>query len=184
MAAGTYFGSHQVGVTALGLLLNGHIACIVSPLQHSTQRRWMEGLVRRRLALLLPVGKAVSGALQALRNGHLVLMISEHERHSSSAIVEKFAGRRQRFHPTPAVLAWRAKCPIAVVTCRRLPGAYRFEARCHDWIEAPTGKRKSWILQAAARIVRALDQAVCEDPAQFTWLRQHLVVGRSTPRRP
>lgn len=181
MAAGTYFGCHQVGMTTLGLWLGGRVAGIVSPLQFSTQRRWMEGLVRRRLANLYPAGDAIHASVRALRAGNLLLMISEHERAGVGAVTAEFLGKKQGFHPTPALLSWRTRCPIAVVSCRRLSKPFKFELRLHDWIEPPKSGRREWVEQTTLRIVRTLDAVVREHPEQFTWLRQHLVVGRNRP---
>ena len=178
MAAGTYFGSHQIGVTALGLLTGGRVAGIVSPYQFSTQRRWMAGLVRRRLADLYPAGEAIDGSLKALNEGCVVTIVSEHERRGRSAVVTRFMGKQQSFHPTAAMLAWRARCPIAVLSCRRLDDAFHFELGCHDWIEVPTDRRKQWVHETTLRIVNTLESVVRADPAQFAWLRQHFLIGQ------
>ena len=54
VCGGIYLGNHQVGLTALGRLLRGNVAGIVSPYQYSIQQRWMAGLARRRLMRLYP----------------------------------------------------------------------------------------------------------------------------------
>jgi len=178
VAAGTYFGSHQIGMTALALRTQGRLAAIVSPRQFSTQRRWMAGLVRRGLAALCPAGDAIRGSLGALREGRVVMMIIEHTRAGRGAVTAEFLGRRQAFHPTAAMLAWRMRCPIAVVACRRLNVPYQFEGRIHDWIEPGGSARKRWIEETTVRIVRALDGLVREHPEQYAWLRQHLLAGQ------
>jgi len=182
MAPATYLGCHQVGMTALGWCLHGRVAAIVSPFQYSTQQRWMAWVARRRLAALYPAGDAISRSLQALRQGRLLVMISEHVRTGSTAIHANFLGKEQGFHPTAAMLAWRSRCPIAVIACRRLDEPYRFELRVYDWIEPPASGRKDWIHDTTFRVVRVLDAIVREHPDQFTWLRQHLLAGRLARR--
>lgn len=178
MAPATYLGCHQVGMTALGWCLDGRAAAIVSPFQFSTQQRWMAWLARRRLAELYPAGDAIPRSLQALRRGWLVVMISEHVRSGSAAIRASFLGKEQGFHPSAAILAWRSRCPIAVIACRRLDEPFRFELGLYDWIEPPTSGRREWTHETTLRIVRVLDGIVREYPDQFTWLRQHLLAGR------
>lgn len=178
MAAGTYLGCHPVGMTTLGLCLNGRTAAIVSPKQYSVQQRWMAGLARRRLAKLYPVGDAMPRSLEALRQGRLLVMISEHVRAGLAAVRANFLGKQQGFHPTAAILSWRSRCPIAVIACRRLDEPFRFELKVYDWIEPPKDGRKQWTHETTLRIVRVLDDVVREYPDQFMWLRHHLLVGR------
>jgi lauroyl/myristoyl acyltransferase len=179
VGASSYLGNHQVGMTVLGYLLGGQVAGIVSPRQYATQQRWMAHIVRTRLARLYPRGAAITGSLQALRDGHLLLIISEHVSRAKAAIQTEFLGRTQPVYPTPATLAWRSGCPIAVLTCHRLDERFRFELRLRDWIEPPrSGSRRDWIREATVRVMRRLDDAIREHPSQYAWTRQHLIAGR------
>jgi len=180
VGAAAYLGNHQVGMTALGLMLSGRVAGIVSPCQYSTQYRWMAGLVRRRLARLHPIGDAVGPALGALREGRLVLLISEHLSSGKSGMAVEFLGRTRRFHPTGAMLSWRTRCPMAVITCRRLDEPFHFELRLHDWIVPPlSGDRREWIHTTTRRVLATLDAAIRSDFAQYPWTHEHLIAGRA-----
>lgn len=183
MLAGTYFGSHQVATTALALAAPPRsVAAIVSPMQFSTQRRWMRQMVRRRLLTLYPIGQAVVGAVQALRAGQIVVMISEHARYARGGVEVEFLGTRQVFHPTPALLSWRTDCPIAVAATVRLDDRYHFETRVYDWIEPPHRGRRAWVEETTRRIIRTLERVIRTHPEQFAWLWTHFFVGQAARR--
>ena len=179
VAASAYFGNHQVGMTAFGLMLGSKVAGIVSPLQHPVQQRWMAGMVRRRLAKLYPQGDAMHNAMRALGDGNLVLIIGEHLSQSRSAVEVTFLGKLQRFYPSAALLAWRKKCPLAVVTCHRLEAPFRFELRVREWLE-PSGRRRyDWVREATVRAMTSLDAAIRERPEQYAWAHRHLLAGQT-----
>jgi len=187
VGASSYFGNHQVGMTVVGYLLGGRVGGIVSPRQYATQQRWMAHVARSRLARLYPRGAAVTSSLEALRDGRLLLIISGHVSQAKAAIQTEFLGRTQAVYPTPATLAWRSGCPIAVLTCCRLDEPFRFELRLRDWIEPPrSGPRRDWIRNTTIRVLRDLEAAIQEHPAQYAWTRQHLIAGRDDAyaRRP
>jgi lauroyl/myristoyl acyltransferase len=172
-----YFGNHQVGMTALGCMLDGKVAGIVSPLQFMTQQRWMAGLVRRRLARLYPRGDAMNNSIRALRDGSLILLIAEHLSKGRHAVEVEYLGAVQPFHPSAALLAWRTRSPLAVVTCCRLDEPFRFELAVRDWIEPPSNGGRQWVRDATVRAIRALDQAIRERPAQYAWSGRQLLAG-------
>lgn len=189
IGVGLYHGNHQVGMTAMGHLLGGRVAGIVSPWQYPVQYRWMRGLLRRRLAQLYPTHAGLEAAVRALRRGFLLLTIAEHDRDRPSGVEVEFLGRRRRVHPTASLLALRTGCPIAVVSCRRLDAPLRFEIALHDWIEPPPvapkaastdppAARREWVRQTTVRIMERLDAVVRRWPEQYAWARQHHLAGR------
>ncbi len=179
VGAGAYFGNHQVGMTALGLLLKGRVSGIISPVQHSTQQRWMAGMVRRKLARLVPRGDAMSGTALALRAGYLALIISEYSSNRRNAIEVEFLGKRHRFHPSAALLAWRTRSPLAVLTCHRLDDEFRFEMRVREWLEPPARGGREWSREATVRVISSLESAIVERPDQYAWMHRHVLAGRT-----
>jgi len=178
VGAGVYLGSHQAGMTALGCLLGGRVAGIVSPMQYSTQRRWMAGMVRRRLAKLYPRGDAIGNSLRALREGRLLLVIAEHKAGGKTGVETEFLGQRLRVPTSVAMLAWRTRCPIAVLTCTRREQPFTFEIRLHDWMEPPARGHRAWLADTTLRVTRSLEAAIREHPEQYAWVHRHLVAGR------
>ncbi len=178
VGVGGYFGNHQMGVTAFGHLLSGKVAGIVSPLQYTTQQRWMAGMVRGGLARLYPAGDAIHNAFQALRDGRLVLIMGEHVSSKRNAVEATFLGAPHRFYPSAALMAWRARCPLAVVTCHRLDEPFQFELGVRDWIEPLERGGKAWIRQATIRVARSLEASILERPAQYAWVNRHLLAGQ------
>ncbi len=181
VAAGAYLGNHQAGVTAAAHLLRGNVAAIVTPRQFATQYRWMRGMAVRRLAHFQSSAGAVRGSLRFLRQGRLLTMIAEHPSRSRAAVRMPFLGAERAFHPTPALLARRAHCPIAVVACTRVE-PMRFELRVIDWIEPPPGGPRRpagaaadsahhWIDGATRRMMASLENAIRRTPGQYAWLR-------------
>jgi lauroyl/myristoyl acyltransferase len=136
-------------------------------------------MVRQRLAVLYPRKEAIRASVRALRSGRLVLIIGEHVSQSRASVTAEFLGRKQMTYSTAAAMAWRTRCPVAVLLCHRLREPFRFEGRLWDWIEPdPTQDRRAWIRTTTTRILRKIDTAVREHPEQYAWLRQHLLTGR------
>ena len=179
VGAGIYLGNHQVGLTALGRLLRGNVAGIVSPYQYSVQQRWMAGLARRRLMRLYPRGDAVRNSIRALRQGRLLTVIAEHSRESKTAVPVEYLGERRFFHPTAAMLAWRTQCPLVLMTCHRLDRPFQFQLTLHDWIEPPRMRRgrREWIHDTTVRVMKCFDAIVRACPEQYAWARQHQIAG-------
>jgi lauroyl/myristoyl acyltransferase len=171
ICAGTYLGNYLVGLAALGLFLEGRVTAIVQADQSPTQHRLMVALARRRVATLVPPGDAIHRSLAALRGGQAVVMTMEHARSGAGAVEADFLGARVPFHTTPAVLAQRTKCPIAVVACIRRDPPFHFEGRIYDWIEPSFGKGRDAAAEVTKRVVSALDAAIREHPEQYNWLR-------------
>jgi lauroyl/myristoyl acyltransferase len=179
VAPGAYLGNHQAAVTAVAHLLRGNVAGIVTPRQYATQHRWMRGMAMRRLARFHSSAGAVRGSLRALRQGRLLTLIVEHPSRSRAAVRTRFLGRERAFHPTAALLARRARCPIAVVTCTRV-SPMRFELRMHDWIEPPSTPAHDWIDATTRRIMATLDAEIRRTPGQYAWLRRADLVEDSS----
>ena len=179
VGAGAYFGNHQVGMTAIGLLLNGRVSGIISPMQHSTQQRWMAGMVRRKLARLFPRGDAMRSAAMALRAGHLALIISEHSSKRRNAVEVEFLGKKHRFHPSAALLACRTHSPLVVLTCHRIESEFRFEMRVREWLEPPARGGREWSRAATVRVISSLESAIRERPDQYAWMHRHMLAGHA-----
>lgn len=178
ICAGTYLGNYLVGMAALGRCLEGRLTAIVQADQLPTQQRLMAALARRRVATLVSPGDAMRRSLSALRGGHAVVMTMEHARSGAGAVEADFLGARMPFHTTPAVLARRTGCPIAVVACLRGGSPFHFEGRIYDWIEPSFGKGRDAAAEVTRRVVRGLDAAIRENPEQYNWMRYLARLGQ------
>jgi lauroyl/myristoyl acyltransferase len=172
VVAGVDFGNNEVGVTLAGCVSGGRIAAIVAPVQSTVHRRWMAGLVRRRLAVLYPRRGALASSERALEEGRILFVIANHPARRGRGVTVDFLGRTVPYYPTVAMLAARTCCPLAVITCVRRDEPFQFELRVRDWIEPPPGASLEWVQEATRRVLRCLASAVRESPEQYLWYRQ------------
>lgn len=172
VVAAVDFGDNEVGMTAAAHRFNGKVAVIVGPVQSSIHQRWMAQLVRRRLATLYPRVGALSHSEGALLAGQALFVIANHIGRRGRGVAMSFLGRQQTFYPTAAMLAARSGCPLAVVTCERTAGAFRFEMRVREFLEPPPDAPLEWVHDTTRRTLGALEEAILERPEQYFWFRQ------------
>lgn len=165
-------GENEVGMTAAGHYFGGRVAAIVGPVQSSIHQRWMADLVRRRVATLYPRVGALTHSENALSSGRMLFVIAHHVGRRGRGVTLRFLGRRQTFYPSAAMLAARAHCPLAVVTCTRTEGPYRFEMRVREFLDPPPDASLEWVHDATRRTLGALEAGILERPSQFLWFRQ------------
>lgn len=123
---------------------------------------------RRRNVTLVQAGNAAKPLLRALRNNEVVAMLvdqaPERERGTS---VAPFLGAEARVDLAPALIAERARAPIAVVFSRRTHDG-RHLAELVRVIEPRTSSPK----EVMATVTRDLATYVREHPEQWLWMHR------------
>jgi KDO2-lipid IV(A) lauroyltransferase len=123
---------------------------------------------RRRNVKLIQAGNAARPLLRALRRNEVVAMLVDQapERDRGTSLVP-FLGRTARVDLAPALIAKRARAPIAVVFSRRRPDGTHV-AELVRVIQPGTVSAE----EAMATITRDLTAFVHDHPSQWLWMHR------------
>jgi KDO2-lipid IV(A) lauroyltransferase len=109
---------------------------------------------------------------RALVRGEAVGLLVDQDARRNGVFAD-FFGRPASTTVLPARLALRTGSPIAFVYMRKVPGENRFQAVCHDVINAdPEAARESEIMRITERINADLETVIRSAPAQWLWLHR------------
>ncbi len=131
---------------------------------HSVRREWGVNLVAP--------GDAAGRAVRHLRQGGVVVAMADQapERRRGAAH-GTFFGRRVGLDLTPALLAMRARVPLAIAFPLRLAGG-TYTIHVQDVLLPPRVPRREWAVMAMRSVAEALESFVSRDPSQWLWLHR------------
>lgn len=116
---------------------------------------------------VIPKGRAVRAALQALKRNEFVALLPDQ---NAGDVFVPFFGRLAGTVAGPAVLALHTGAPIVCGFCTRQPGNnFLFEILPPFSVE-PTGDKKRDITDIMARITSTIEQQIRKHPSQWLWL--------------
>jgi KDO2-lipid IV(A) lauroyltransferase len=112
--------------------------------------------------------QAVRQTPRALREGHVVAMVSDHDALGLASTFVPFFGRPAKTPRGPAVFALRLGVPLLFITPVRAPSG-RYALRIEPVPVAETGDREADVDAIVLTYTRILERYIREYPAQYFW---------------
>jgi KDO2-lipid IV(A) lauroyltransferase len=121
----------------------------------------------------------------SLRRGRAVAMVIDQAPERTANVLEApFLGAPARCDRTPALLALRARVPLALVLGRRLPDGTH-EVDVPWFVEPPVRSSRAWANATTLSLQAELDAFVRQHPSQWLWLhRRWKAAPHAKMRRP
>lgn len=166
----------------------GDLHVVTKRLSWRALDRFWQRLRADRGVRLHDAAGAVARVRAALAAGGVAaLLVDQSPDPARAAILAPFLGAEARHDPAPALLAARARAPIAVVLGRRLAdGTHRLQLALV--IAAAELRGHAAIASATRRIAAAVERFVLATPDQWLWLHRRwkpgAVAAPPAPRRP
>jgi Kdo2-lipid IVA lauroyltransferase/acyltransferase len=138
--------------------------------------RWLDrlwqGLRARQGVSLVGAGSVRRGALRALLGGHLVAMlVDQAPERRRAAIRVPFLGQLAWVDLAPALVAMRARVPLAVAFPRRSPDG-SLGAELGPVLRPPAIPSRQWAEAAMRESTVALERFVYQHPEQWLWMHR------------
>ena len=163
-----HLGSWEIG----GAALSARGIPLVAVAKPMANRRFDADLVatRERLGIeVVDTGAAPRRVIAALRDGWVVGLVADQNAHADPVFVP-FFGTPAATHKGPALFALRARAPIFVGACVRLPGAVqRYRVVLERVDVAATGDLERDVERLTAAHTERLEEAVRQTPEQYFW---------------
>ncbi len=149
------------------------LAVITKRLSWRALDRYWQGLRAARGVALVDARGALAKARRALAKGQAVAMMIDQAPERSAGVTRAvFLGAEALHDLAPALIAARARAPLALVLSHRLPDG-RHKVELVDVIEpAELGKGKDAIVEATRRLASGLERFVRAHPEQWLWLHR------------
>ena len=163
----------NLDVVGQALPLHGHRTLVpVERVRSARLFRYVSALRARHGLTLVPADAALRPALRTLRQGGVVVLITDWDRLGNGVPV-RFFDRDTRLPAAPAVLHLRTGAPIVPCYIHRRPAG-----RYVTWVEPPiagaaTGGGEQAILAIMQGVAASLEAAIRRDPTQ--WVLFHPV---------
>lgn len=112
--------------------------------------------------------EATRKGLEALKNGQFLGIVGD-QAYPSSSYSYPLLGTRAFTAATPALLAYRTKCPLVVGTCRRIKGHYIVSGSDPIWpdITKPVREELPRMMDEAMAI---MEKSIAQYPQQWMWV--------------
>lgn len=118
------------------------------------------------------VGTAAHVARRALARGEAVAMlIDQAPERSRAQLLMPFLNQLAEVDLAPALVAMRARVPLALVVAERLPGG-RQRALLLGRFEPPARPSRRWVEQTMQAATRALEAHIRARPEQWLWMHR------------
>jgi len=159
---------------ALYLIARGlQVTVAVEPLEPPEVFQWFAAY-RERLGMhVVPVGSGAGAAvLQALKEGHVVCLLSDRLVGNAAGVEVEFFGSPVRMPAGPATLALRSKAPLmlAAIYYGRSADAHHIDFR--PAIEPPeTGSFRTRVQESTQALARELEGLIRASPSQWHLLQ-------------
>ncbi len=151
---------------------------IGKPIQNTFLYHWIVSIREKNGGRIVRPQNAIKEGLRALRQGQFVGIVGD-QGMPSSGYSSLFLGRTAWTSTAPALLAYRAKCPIIFATAHRTPSGYRICYADPIWpdLEAPMEKE---IPRMMDRLLCMLQDEIKRHPGHWLW--QHNRWKQQTPQ--
>jgi len=163
-----HLGSWEIG----GAAVSARGIPIVAVAKPMANRRFDADLVATRARLGMEVvdtGAAPKRVLRALAKGRPIALVADQNAHANPVFVP-FFGTPAATHRGPALFALRARAPVFVGVCVRLPGpGSRYRVTLERIDVAPTGELERDVERLTAAHTALLEEAVRRTPEQYFW---------------
>jgi KDO2-lipid IV(A) lauroyltransferase len=146
------------------------IHAVVRPLKGAFNAALMEARVESGLRLI-PARGAISGAVKALKEGGVVVMLVDQALPAKSAVFVPFFGHPAATSPALSAAAMRSGAPVFAASATRDGAAIRIA------IEGPfplpdTGDRHKDLTAHTAAVTAAIERFIRRAPDQWLWLHR------------
>ena len=156
---------------ACALARHVELTVITKRLSVSWLDRWWQGLRAGRGIRLVQAGSAARESVAALgRGAWVVSMIDQAPERARGVVSVGFLGAVADVDLAPALLALRARCPLAVAFPRRTAGGHTVELALV--LEPPPRAGRDWAVFAMREATRTLEQFVQRHPEQWLWMHR------------
>jgi lauroyl/myristoyl acyltransferase len=165
LLATAYYGSVGVLAWSLGQLFRP-VHVVADRFDHPALRAWQRDLYSQPHVRIIERREASRHVPAVIEQGGAVLLIAENERPRGPAVAVEFLGRALRCYPTLPRLSRWFDVPVAVVTCRRKPEAFRFDLRLHGVVRHDERSDDEMTMR---EIMARLEGAIRAAPEQYWW---------------
>jgi KDO2-lipid IV(A) lauroyltransferase len=148
------------------------LTVVTKSLRVAWLNRLWQGARRRRGVRLVGVGDAARAAGRALSGGEAVAMLIDQAPERQQAItIAPFLSERAAVDLAPALIAMRARVPLALVLARRLADGSHV-AELVGVIQPPARASRAWAEHAMQTLTAWLDAWVRRWPEQWLWMHR------------
>ncbi|MBM3192418.1 MAG: lysophospholipid acyltransferase family protein, partial [Chlamydiae bacterium] len=140
--------------------------------------RWITSIRERFGGMMITPKQAMREGFRALKQGKFLGIVGD-QGMPESGFLSTFLGRRAWTSPAPAILAYRAKCPLMVATTVRKKGKYyiHYSDPLYPDLTLPLEEETAFLMQKALRL---FEESVKKNPEQWLW--QHNRWKQETPK--
>ena len=148
------------------------------PIKNPYLYHWILSIRERFGGKVISPKNAIQEGFRSLKKG-LFLGVVGDQGMPESGFQSSFLGRTAWTSPAPALLAYKAKCPIMVATTRRKHGRYYIKYSDPIWpnFENPIEEEVSNLMKKSLEI---FEKSVQENPGEWLW--QHNRWKQETPK--
>jgi KDO2-lipid IV(A) lauroyltransferase len=132
---------------------------------------WQSGRARRGVRLHPPAGALVAAAAALAGGATVALMVDQAPERGAGVRPVAFLGAPALADEVPALIALRARAPVAVVLGRRLAdGSHLVEVPLV--LPPPARPSRAWVATATARVQAEVERFVRAHPEQWLWMHR------------
>lgn len=147
------------------------------PIQNPYLYRWMISMREQYGGKIIHPKQTIKEGLRALKNGKFLGIVGD-QGMPESHYAFPFFGRRAWTNIAPALLAYRANCPIIVATVKRKQGTYLIHYSNPIWPNLKLPMEKE-IQRLMTKSLLLLEEKIRETPNEWLW--QHNRWKQETP---
>ncbi|PCI95439.1 hypothetical protein COB11_02275 [Candidatus Aerophobetes bacterium] len=175
-----FFCGHQSNWEVL--FLEGTIrmpgVAIGRPIKNLYIYDWIQSIRERFGGNMISPQNAIKEGFKALKRGLFLGIVGDQGMPESGFSCE-FLGRLAWTSPSPALLAYKAKCPIIVATTRRKKGKYYIKYSDPIWPNFENSIDTEMPI-LMTKTLKIFEQSILENPGEWLW--QHNRWKQETPR--
>lgn len=175
-----FFCGHQSNWEVLFLDGTQHMpgVAIGRPIKNPYLYSWIVSIRERFGGTIITPHNAIKEGFRALKKGKFLGIVGDQGMPDSGFVCD-FLGRKAWTSPSPALLAYRAKCPMMVATTKRKEGKYFIHYSDPIWPNI-TNPLEDEIVVMMKKALKLFETSIHESPGEWLW--QHNRWKQETPK--
>lgn len=175
-----FFCGHQSNWEVLFLDGTQHMpgVAIGRPIKNLFLYSWIVSIRERFGGSIITPRNAIKEGFKALKKGKFLGIVGDQGMPDSGFICD-FLGRKAWTSPSPALLAYRTKCPMMVATTKRKEGKYFIHYSDPIWPDV-TKPLEEEIVVMMKQALKLFEASIHESPGEWLW--QHNRWKQETPK--
>ena len=175
-----FFCGHQSNWEVLFLDGTQHMpgVAIGRPIKNPLLYSWIVSIRERFGGTIITPHNAIKEGFKALKKGKFLGIVGDQGMPDSGFMCD-FLGRKAWTSPSPALLAYRTKCPMMVATTKRKDGKYFIHYSDPIWPDI-TNSLEDEIVVMMKKALKLFETSIHESPGEWLW--QHNRWKQETPK--